>query len=93
MDLNAQEKMFLLATVDLRMVLAVDQRLKTMTTFAIRKLAPKLYQNQLHLAIIYFNCSVLLQITPPACKTLGIFAITHIISQNATSLLVKLPLA
>jgi len=84
--------MFLLVTVDLRMVLAVDHRLKTMTTFAIRKLAPN-YKNQLHLVIISFNCSVLLQITQLACKTLVIFAITHMITQNATLLIVKSPLA
>jgi hypothetical protein len=85
--------MFLLATVDLRMVLAVDQRLKTMTTFVILKQPLKLHQDQLQLAIISFNYSVLLQIIPPACKILGIFAITYMISHNATSLQAKLPLA
>ncbi len=85
--------MFLLATVDLRMVLAVDQQLKTMTTFVILKQLLKLHQDQLQLAIISFNYSVLLQIISPAIKILGIFAITYMILQNATSLTAKLPLA
>ena len=85
--------MFLLATVDLRMVLAVDQQLKTMTTFVILKQLLKLHQDQLQLAIISFNYSVLLQIISPAIKILGIFAITYMILQNATSLTAKLLLA
>lgn len=85
--------MFLLATVDLRMVLAVDQQLKTMTTFVILKQLLKLHQDQLQLAIISFNYSVLLQIISPAIKILGICAITYMILQNATSLTAKLPLA
>lgn len=85
--------MFLLATVDLRMVLAVDQQLKTMTTFVILKQLLNLHQDQLQLAIISFNYSVLLQIISPAIKILGICAITYMILQNATSLTAKLPLA
>jgi hypothetical protein len=75
------------------MVLAVDQQLKTMTTFVILKQLLKLHQDQLQLAIISFNYSVLLQIISPAFKILGIFAITYMILQNATSLPAKLPLA
>jgi len=85
--------MFLLATVDLRMVLAVDQQLKTMTTFVILKQLLNLHQDQLQLAMISFNYSVLLQIISPAIKILGICAITYMILQNATSLTAKLPLA
>jgi hypothetical protein len=75
------------------MVLAVDQQLKTMTTFVILKQLLNLHQDQLQLAIISFNYSVLLQIISPAIKILGIFAITYMILQNATSLTAKLPLA
>jgi hypothetical protein len=75
------------------MVLAVDQQLKTMTTFVILKQLLNLHQDQLQLAIISFNYSVLLQIISPAIKILGICAITYMILQNATSLTAKLPLA